>query len=1796
MTHLNPIRSALCGVVAALGLLSLARSATAQTFNFRAQNAQIVSTTYQSLDTVGTVIPTANFDDADSAPQNIGFSFPYNGSTFSSFILSSNGFIKLGSAPLSDPFLYLDYAQTEQANGQFVYSGGPIASTDSRSTNIIAPLSVDLAGALSGGTEYRMVTTGTAPNRVCTIQWKNVRDKPKQASPSNTTVIGTQYASISFQVKLYETSGQIDFVYGPSTAGPGPDAYRSVVVGLKGSSNQASDVLTVDKASNTAWASALFTEGYYVGSDPFNLRSIVRPTAGNTYRFRANAATDADVLAVYTLGQIPVGRSHSVQAVIRNAGTQTLTAVPVTLTVAGVNSFSNVQLVSSLAPGASALVTFSPYTTSTQRGTNTVSVTLPADTYTVRNTLQTPQVVTASTLNYVQPIAGSGLTPSYYGFDTREGISAVKFNAPAATSLFSVTDFIPSGSNSVGQILYGVVLDAAGNLLGRTPNYTVRAADIGTTVTFSFATPVAIPAGDFLVGIAQPASSVAHYPIGLLFETPVRPGAFYDRGSLTTGSFSDRSAVNFGPFLIGAVLRPAPAISSFTPTSGPVGTSVRVNGANFGGTTAVAFNGTSAPGFVVDTAGTSLTVAVPTGATTGRVTVTTAGGTAVSATDFTVAAAAPTITSFSPSSGPVTAPVDISGTNLSGATSVTFTGNGGPIQANIVQNSAGLIRVNVPTGAITGPVRVTTPGGTATSPSNFTVQPNPLVYSLTPASGPVGTQVVISGDNFTGAQFVSFNQTFVSAQNFTVNSPTQITVNVPAGATTGPVGVNTGGTTAFSPSPFTVTTQPTITSFTPNSGPAGTNVTVTGTNLNNVSGAAVNGTPVTSPIASGSGTTVSFLVPSGATTGPISITTSAGTATSTGIFTVTASPSANSPVLSASSFPENTQPGRFIGVFTTPTPGAVAPFSYNFANGTGDGDNLSFFISNDSLFTASHFDFETRSSYSIRVRSTGADGQEYERALPLTVTDVNDVPTIASFTPASGPTGTRVTVSGTNFFDVTGVFVNNVAVTGIIDVDQIGGTSLQFPVPNGATTGPISITTTAGTATSAGNFTVTASTRVTITSISPASGPVGTVVTVTGTNLNNATSVLFIPGTQAAFTIVSPTQLQTTVPASLTPGNKQLTIIGGGGSANAPGGFTVTAGGNDLTVSTAQNVSGAYNNVTITGTGAATLTGQLKVSGTLTVQDGGALLTNCQPVRGTGSLTLQAGATLGICDAAGLRASSSDTTGAIRLTGARSFSIDATYRYTGSQAQVTGSGLPTQVRSLELSNAAGLTLSQPVAVAQVLRLTSGNLTTNGQMLTLLSSATGTALVDNTGGMVNGTATVQRYISPSLNAGTGYRHLASPVAAAPVSDLATGNFTPTVNPAYNTSPTPGLVTPFPTVFGYDQTRLVSSPATTLSAFDKGWVSPGALSSQLTVGQGYTVNLTAGQSVDFVGTLSSGTQSFAYTRGTDAAAGWHLIGNPYPAPLDWSRVTATDRAGLNAAIYVFESTGPYAGRYRSYANGIGNPIVPLGQGFFVRVADGQTSAALTLRNSHRLTAPDATPLLRGTADVRPQVQLELQGAGLTDAAYVYFEAGATTGADAEYDARKLPNTNGLNLATLAGTELLAVNGLPELTAATVVPLQVNAPAGACTLRAEQLLNFVPGTQVLLHDALTNQDIDLRQQASYSFVHGGAAPGRFSLVFRPSSVTATASAQLAAQLTIFPNPTSDAFTLQFAGAPAGQSARAALYNALGQVVREQLVAAGTAGMRAQFGTAHLPAGVYTLRLTLSDGTQLTKRVVKQ
>ncbi|SIO62603.1 Cadherin domain-containing protein [Singulisphaera sp. GP187] len=125
--------------------------------------------------------------------------------------------------------------------------------------------------------------------------------------------------------------------------------------------------------------------------------------------------------------------------------------------------------------------------------------------------------------------------------------------------------------------------------------------------------------------------------------------------------------------------------------------------------------------------------------------------------------------------------------------------------------------------------------------------------------------------------------------------------------------------------------------------------------------------------------------------------------------------------LSASSIPENLPVGTTIGAFTTSDPDHGNSFIYTLVSGTGDTDNASFSLDPaGQLRSAASFDFETRSTYSIRVRSTDQGGLFVERVFPIAVTNVNEAPTItADVAAVTVDEGGDATNSGT-FSDIEG--------------------------------------------------------------------------------------------------------------------------------------------------------------------------------------------------------------------------------------------------------------------------------------------------------------------------------------------------------------------------------------------------------------------------------------------------------------------------------------------------------------------------------------------------------------------------------------------------------------------------------------------------------------------------------------------------------------------------------------------------------------------------------------------------------
>ena len=292
-----------------------------------------------------------------------------------------------------------------------------------------------------------------------------------------------------------------------------------------------------------------------------------------------------------------------------------------------------------------------------------------------------------------------------------------------------------------------------------------------------------------------------------------------------------------------------PVITSITPTSGTTagGTVVTITGSGFSGTS-VNFGSTPAASITVESDTKILAVTPPHAAGTVGVTVTTTRGTS-NAVPFTFSDTAPTITTLTPTSGPVTGgtAVNLTGTHFTGVTAVNF---GSTPASSFTVNSDTSITATAPAG-VAGPVSVsvTNPSGTSnavtyTYSSSSTA---PAITSLSPTLGSLtgGTSVNITGTGFTGATSVFFGGT--PATTFTINSDTSITAESPAG--TGSVNVTVVGPGGVSnPSTFTYMAVPVISAISPTNGPAagGTSVTITGSGLTGTTAVSFGGTPAAS--------------------------------------------------------------------------------------------------------------------------------------------------------------------------------------------------------------------------------------------------------------------------------------------------------------------------------------------------------------------------------------------------------------------------------------------------------------------------------------------------------------------------------------------------------------------------------------------------------------------------------------------------------------------------------------------------------------------------------------------------------------------------------------------------------------------------------------------------------------------------------------------------------------------------------------------------------------------------------------
>jgi|GEM_PF-5949169 len=281
--------------------------------------------------------------------------------------------------------------------------------------------------------------------------------------------------------------------------------------------------------------------------------SQLRPVTRAVYKLDNN--NDAAVDLIYSYGQVPLsfGTPVRISALIQNLGKNTLSNLNATLSINGANTFASTKVIPVISSDSGdVMVNFDAFTP-TAKGINNVTVSVDSDDNNSNNSVSSVMSTTDSSYTYCDnsdPYQG-------IGFSSGSGMYSVKYFINGATSIGSVTFRLFDYSANVGKSLYGTLMDSTGNIIDRTPNYTVTSADLGKDVTLFFNKKLKIEKHNILIGIAVPTSGF--YPVSTQQENPLRGKTFY---TSEESGYNLREIATFGRFMIGVnlpgVILPAP--------------------------------------------------------------------------------------------------------------------------------------------------------------------------------------------------------------------------------------------------------------------------------------------------------------------------------------------------------------------------------------------------------------------------------------------------------------------------------------------------------------------------------------------------------------------------------------------------------------------------------------------------------------------------------------------------------------------------------------------------------------------------------------------------------------------------------------------------------------------------------------------------------------------------------------------------------------------------------------------------------------------------------------------------------------------------------------------------------------------------------------------------------------------------------------------------------------------------------------------------------------------------------------
>ncbi|MEO8210981.1 MAG: CARDB domain-containing protein, partial [bacterium] len=243
---------------------------------------------------------------------------------------------------------------------------------------------------------------------------------------------------------------------------------------------------------------------------------------------RHDNINDASVEFVWAKGKVPLsfGVPDTISALIKNNGTNPINNLKVYLNVSGTNNLIDSLVILSLAGGDTDEVRFRGFIP-VLNGVSNVTVTIPPDDSIGNNTKTTFTQANPDTYRHVD----SNCCNSSVGW-AGEAAFLSKYRMSNTGQVRKVNAKIPNDPNNIGQIVYGIVLDKDGIIVGKSPHYKIQNADLGTYKTFNITdpSPYLTTNSYFYVGLAQTqvyGQNDYFAPMQMNDEAMARPNANY---------------------------------------------------------------------------------------------------------------------------------------------------------------------------------------------------------------------------------------------------------------------------------------------------------------------------------------------------------------------------------------------------------------------------------------------------------------------------------------------------------------------------------------------------------------------------------------------------------------------------------------------------------------------------------------------------------------------------------------------------------------------------------------------------------------------------------------------------------------------------------------------------------------------------------------------------------------------------------------------------------------------------------------------------------------------------------------------------------------------------------------------------------------------------------------------------------------------------------------------------------------------------------------------------------------------